>query len=67
MEHELRFGLDLGRLAVLKKRVWADNEQLLRVLSSCFQGKTKVKIFQKHCSVHTKTLHKMMLKKYFIP
>ena len=23
MEQELRFGLDLGRLAVLKKRVWA--------------------------------------------
>ena len=31
MEQELRFGLDLGRLAVLKKRVWADYEQLLRV------------------------------------
>ena len=29
MEQELRFGLDLGRLAVLKKRVWADYEQLL--------------------------------------
>ena len=38
MEQELRFGLDFGRLAVLKKRVWADNEQLLRVVSSCIQG-----------------------------
>ena len=38
MENELRFGLDLGRLAVLKKRVWADYEQLLRVVFSCFQG-----------------------------
>ena len=28
MEQELRFGLDLGQLAVLKKRVWADYEQL---------------------------------------
>ena len=39
MKQELRFGLDLGRLAVLKrKRVWADYEQLLRVVFSCFQG-----------------------------
>ena len=41
MEQELRFGLDLGRLAVLKKRVWADYEQLLRVVFSCFQGQKK--------------------------
>ena len=38
MEQELRFGLDLGWLAVLKKRVWADYEQLLRVIFSCFHG-----------------------------
>ena len=31
MEQELRFGLDLGWLAILKKRVWADYEQLLRI------------------------------------
>ena len=39
MEKELRFGLDMGRLAVLNKRVWSDYEQLLRVvffLFSCF-------------------------------
>ena len=30
MEQELRFGLDLGRLAVLKKKFWADYEQLFR-------------------------------------
>jgi hypothetical protein len=47
MEQELRFGLDLGRLAVLKKRVWADYEQLLRVFFSCFQGQKNVKIFLK--------------------
>ena len=35
MEQELRFGPDLGRLAVLRKRVWADYEQLLRVVFSC--------------------------------
>ena len=34
MEWELRFGLDLGQLAVLPKRDWADYEQLLRVVSS---------------------------------
>jgi hypothetical protein len=28
----------LGQLAVLKKKVWADYEQLLRVVFSCFQG-----------------------------
>ena len=38
MEQEFRFGLDLGRLAVLKKKVWANYEQLLRVVFSCFQG-----------------------------
>ena len=36
MEQELRFGLDLGRLAVLKKWVWATNEQLLRVFFYVF-------------------------------
>ena len=41
MEQELRFGLDLGRLAVLKKRVWADYEQLLRVV---FSGAKKCEI-----------------------
>ena len=30
MQQELRFGLDLGQLAVLKKRVWANYEQFLR-------------------------------------
>ena len=36
MEQELRFGLDLGRVALLKKHIWADYEQLLRVAFSCF-------------------------------
>ena len=43
MEQELKFWLDLGRLAILKKRVWADYEQLLRVVSSCFQRQKNVK------------------------
>ena len=42
MEQELKFGLDLGWLAVLKKRVWADYEQLLGGLFLCFQGQKKL-------------------------
>ena len=38
IEQKLRFGLDLGQLAVLKKRIWANYEQLLRVVFSCFRG-----------------------------
>ena len=41
MEQELRFGLDLGRLVVLEKKVWADYEQLLEVVFSCFQEQKK--------------------------
>ena len=37
MEQKMRFGLVLGRLAILKKMV-ADYEQLLRAIFSCFQG-----------------------------
>ena len=61
MEQELRFVLDLGWLAVLKKRVWADYEQLLRVVFSCFQGKKM--LLEKLCTVSTKKLHEMKLKK----
>ena len=38
MEQKMRFGLVLGSLAVLKKKLGADSEQLLRVFFSCFQG-----------------------------
>ena len=38
MEQELIFGLAVGQSAVLKKKVWADYEQILRVVLSCFQG-----------------------------
>ena len=38
MEQNMRFGLILGRLAILKKNGWADYEHLLRVVFSCFQG-----------------------------
>ena len=43
MEQELTFGLDLGQLAVQEKRVWADYEQLLRVVFSCFLGQNILK------------------------
>ena len=63
MEQELRFGLDLGQLALLKKRVWANYEQLLRVAFSCFRGQFFFFNFQKLCSVRTKKLHKIELRK----
>ena len=34
MEQKLRFGLVLGRLAILKKKLGADYKQLLRVVFS---------------------------------
>ena len=41
MEQELRlrFGLNLGWSALLKKKIWADHEQLLRPVFLCFHGK----------------------------
>ena len=63
MEQELRFGLDLGRLALLKKKdIWADYEQLLRPVFFMGQRKKKKK---KHFSVRTKKLHTMKLKSFF--
>ena len=38
MEQKMRFGLVLGRLAILKKKIVADYEQLLRAVFPCFQG-----------------------------
>ena len=50
-----------------KKRVWADYEQHLRPVFSCFHGQNKIKKL-KHCSVCTKKMHKTLnfffLKKY---
>ena len=40
-----------------KKNIWANYEQLLRPVFSSFCGK------EKHCSVRTKKLHKIKLKK----
>jgi hypothetical protein len=42
MNQELRFGLDSGQLALLKKiEIWANYEQLLRPVISCFHGQKK--------------------------
>ena len=38
MEQNRRFGLILGLLATLKTKFWADYEQLLSAVFSCFQG-----------------------------
>ena len=37
MEQNMRFGLVLGQLAILKKN-WVDYEQLLKAFFLCFQG-----------------------------
>ena len=42
MEQEIRFGLDLGRLAILKKKLGANYEQCLSVVFSCFQMQKKI-------------------------
>ena len=41
MEQKRRFGLVLGRLAILKKN-WADYEQRLRLVFQVFRGKKKL-------------------------
>ena len=42
MEQELRFWLDLNRLALLKKKkIWADYEQLLGQFFQVFMGKKR--------------------------
>ena len=43
MEQELRFGLELGRLALQKKKIWVDYEQLFRPFFSSFHGQKRKK------------------------
>ena len=46
------------------KKNWADYEQLFRSFLSCFYGEKDIfKLFKKYCSVRTKMLHKMKVKK----
>ena len=59
----MRFGLVLGRLAILKKQIWGQ-------LSTTFEGgffmfsveKNIFFFFFEYCSVHTKKLHKMKVR-----
>ena len=60
MEQNMKFGLILGWLAILKK-MGANYEQLLRSFFSCFQGQKNVNLFYKHCRVGTKKFHNTYL------
>jgi hypothetical protein len=63
-EQKMNFGLIFGQLAILKKRLRADYEQLLRVFFSCLQGqKNNLNFLKKYFSICTKKLHKMKVKK----
>ena len=44
-----------------KKIFWANYEQLLRAVFLCFHGQKNLK---KHCSVCTKNLHKIKVKRF---
>ena len=58
MEQELRFGLDFGWLALLKKKhIWADYDQLLRLVFSSFRGQKNEIKYNKN----TKELQKIKL------
>ena len=64
IEQELRFG-PIG--SIEKKKVWADYEQLLRVIFSYFGGQKKIKIFfKKYFSNCIEKLHKMAFIIFFL-
>ena len=53
--------------STVKKKFGADYEQLLRAVFSCFHGqKINLNFFWKYCSVLTKKLHRIKVKKYFL-
>ena len=57
MEQDIRFGLILGLLAILKKN-WANYEQHWRPVFSCFREQNFfLNFFKQHCSVLSKKLH----------
>ena len=63
-EKYLRFGLVLGRLAILKNKYWTNYEHFLRAFSFLyFRGNKSVSI--KYCSIRTKKLHKMKERKLY--
>ena len=68
MEQNMRFGLILGLLAILKKKFGLIMKKLLRWYFSCFRGRKKMFRFKKKdFSVCTKKLHNIsfLIKKKF--
>ena len=61
MEQNMRFGLILGRLAILKKNGGPIMSNIWGWFFHVFRGKKKFKILFKNCSIRTKTLHKMIV------
>ena len=55
MELNMKFGLVLGRLAILKK-MGADYEQLSRVVFSCFQGQKRNLTFLRYIVASAKNV-----------
>ena len=63
MKQELRFGLDFGRLAILKKKIGPIMSNFLGCFFHVFKVKKKKKIENIVHSVRTKKLHTMKLEK----
>ena len=64
MEQKMRFRLILGRLAILKKKLGPNYDQLLRLVFSCFKGqKNNFNLKKKYYRVCTTKLHKMKVRK----
>ena len=59
MEHNMRFGLTLGRVAILKKSFGPILSNFWEQFFHVFRGKKFLRIY---CIVHTKRLHKIKLK-----
>ena len=52
----------LGSRASTENKLWANYEQLFRLVFPCSKGRNVI-FFWKYCSVHTKKLHDMIQKK----
>ena len=61
MEKKIIFGVVLGRLAILKKKLGDDYEQLLTAVFSCFHGQKS--LFFRYPRDRTKKLHKIKVRK----
>ena len=61
-ENEIQAGF--GPVGNIEKKLEADYEQLLRLVFSCIQGeKNNLTFFKRYCSVCSKKLHKMKVRK----